>query len=122
MKEIFQLPESLPKFYKSTVSQKVLIEFNGTDVLYIIGTADVSVVKGKIEIWGYTMTADSSTTTLYSSGLYGLIPIKSACGQKAIVSLAKSVRATKWKTFMNDYAPSEFESLHAISNILILYF
>lgn len=110
MKEIFQLPDSLPKFYKSTESEKVLIELNGDDVLYIIGTVDVSVVEGKIEIWGYTMTTDCSTTTLYSSGLYGLIPIKSACGQKTVVSLAESVRATKWKTFMNDYAPSKFES------------
>jgi len=90
MKEIFQLPDTLPVFYESDSSEKVLIEFNGEDVLYIIGTVDVSVLEGKIETWGYTMTVDTPKTVLYSLGLHGLISITSANGQKAVVILEKS--------------------------------
>lgn len=106
MKEIFQLPDTLPVFCESDSSEKVLIEFNGEDVLYIIGTVDVHVLEGTIEPWGYTMTVDSPKTTLYSSGLHGLIPIASADGQKAVVVLEKSTQSSKWKTFMNNYIPS----------------
>lgn len=105
MKEIFQLPDTLPVFYESNSSEKVLVEFNGRDVLYIIGTVDVSVLEGKIETWGYTMTVDTPKTVLYSIGLRGLIPIKSADGQKAVVVLEKSSQTRKWKTFMNKYVP-----------------
>jgi len=104
MKEIFQLPNSLPTFYKSNVLEKVLIEFNKGDILYIIGIVNVSVIEGKIEAWGFTMTVDSPMTTLYSSGLHGLISIASADGQKARVLLEKSTNTEKWKTFMNEYA------------------
>lgn len=107
MKQIFQLPDSLPKFHKSNTSEKVLIEFNNEDVLYIIGTVDVSVVEGKIETWGYTLTSDSPKTTLFSSGLQGLISIISADGQKAIVVLEKSGLSDKWKTFISEYVPSK---------------
>ncbi|KAL4096960.1 hypothetical protein QTP88_021824 [Uroleucon formosanum] len=106
MKEIFQLPDTLPVFCESDSSEKVLIEFNGEDVLYIIGTVDVHVLEGTIEPWGYTMTVDSPKTTLYSSGLHGLIPIASADGQKAVVVLEKSTQSSKWKTFMNNYIPN----------------
>lgn len=107
MKEIFKLPESLPKFFKSDVSENVLIEFNGQQILYIIGTVDVCVVEGEIETWGLIMTTDSPITTLYSTGVHGLISIRSANDQKAIVQLAKSGRTEKWKTFMNQYVPGE---------------
>ncbi|XP_026805972.1 polynucleotide 5'-hydroxyl-kinase nol9 [Rhopalosiphum maidis] len=106
MKEIFQLPDTLPIFYESDSSEKVLIEFNGEDVLYIIGTVDVSVLEGKIETWGYTMTVDTPKTALYSLGLHGLISITSANRQKAVVILEKSSQTNKWKTFMNKYVPS----------------
>lgn len=106
MKEIFQLPDSLPLFYKSNGSDQVLLEFNGDDVLNIIGVVDVKVVEGTIELWGFTMTSDSPPTTIYSSGLVGLISISSADRQKAIVVLSKSARTSKWKTFMNEYIPS----------------
>jgi len=109
MKEIFQLPDTLPVFYESDSSEKVSIEFNGEDVLYIIGAVDVQVLEGTIEPWGYTMTVDSPKTTLYSSGLHGLIPIASADGQKAVVVLEKSSQSSKWKTFMNNYVPSMLE-------------
>lgn len=107
MKQIFQLPDSLPIFHKSNTSEKVLIEFNDEDVLYIIGTVDVRVVEGKIETWGYTLTVDSPTTTLYSSGLHGLISIASADGQKAVVVLEKSGLSYKWKSFISEYVPSK---------------
>lgn len=106
MKEIFQLPDSLPLFYKSNGSDQVLLEFNGKDVLNIIGVVDVKVVEGTIELWGFTMTPDSPPTTIYSSGLLGLISISSADGQKAIVILEKSAHNSKWKTFMNEYISS----------------
>lgn len=106
MKEIFQLPDTLPVFFESDSSEKVSIEFNGEDILYIIGVIDVHVLEGTIEPWGYTMTVDSPKTTLYSSGLHGLISISSADGQKAVVVLEKSSQCTKWKTFMNNYVPS----------------
>ncbi|XP_022178360.1 polynucleotide 5'-hydroxyl-kinase nol9 [Myzus persicae] len=106
MKEIFQLPDTLPVFFESDASEKVCIEFNGEDVLYIIGAVDVHVLEGTIEPWGYTMTVDSPKTTLYSSGLHGLISIASADGQKAVVMLEKSGQSSKWKTFMNNYIPS----------------
>jgi hypothetical protein len=106
MKEIFQLPVTLPLFYKSNGSDQVLLEFNGEDVLHIIGVVDVRVVEGTIELWGFTMKADSPPITIYSSGLLGLISISSADGQKAIVVIEKSAHTSKWKTFMNEYIPS----------------
>lgn len=106
MKEIYQLPDTLPLFYKSNVSDQVLLEFNGEDVLNIIGVIDVRVIEGTIELWGFTMTADSPPMTIYSSGLVGLISISSADGQKAIVVLEKGAHTSKWKTFMNEYIPS----------------
>lgn len=105
MKEIFQLPDSLPKFYKSNESEKVLIEFNGEEYLYIIGIVEVYVLEGEIETWGFTMTVDSPITTLYSSGLHGLISLSSANGQKAIIVLQKSSQSSRWKAFMNEYIP-----------------
>lgn len=107
MKEIFKLPDSLPKFFKSDVSKNVLVEFNGQQILYVVGTIDVCVVEGEIETWGFTMTTDSPITTLYSIGVYGLISISSVNGQKAIVQLANSGRTEKWKTFMNQYVPGK---------------
>jgi len=106
MKEIFQLPDTLPVFFESDSSEKVLIEFSGEEVLYFIGAIDVHVLEGTIEPWGYMMTVDSPKTTLYSSGLHGLISISSADGQKAVVVLEKSSQSSKWKTFMNNYVPS----------------
>ncbi|KAF0758813.1 polynucleotide 5'-hydroxyl-kinase nol9-like, partial [Aphis craccivora] len=103
MKEIFRLPDTLLVFYESNSSEKVVIEFNGEDVLYIIGTVDVCVLEGKMDVWGYTMAVDTPKTVLYSIGLRGLIPIKSADGQKAVVILEKSSQTIKWKTFMNKY-------------------
>jgi len=106
MKEIFKLPDSIPTFFKSnTSSENSLIEFNNGDVLYVIGTVDVKVVEGAVETWGFTMTKDSPTTTLYSSGVHGLISIASADGQKAIVLLEKNSHTERWKTFMNEYMP-----------------
>lgn len=102
MKEIFQLSDNLPRFYKSNISENVLIEFNNENILYIIGIVDVKVIEGKIETWGYTMTVDSPITTLYSSGQLGLISIASADGQKATVLLEKS-HCEKWKAFMTEY-------------------
>lgn len=106
MKDIFQLPDTLPVFHESDSSEKVLVEFGGEDILYIIGTVDFRVLEGKIETWGYTMTVDSPTTALYSSGLHGLISMMSADGQKAVVMLEKSGQTSKWKSFMNKYVPS----------------
>jgi len=106
MKEIFQLPDTLPVFFESDLSEKVLIEFNDEEILYIIGAVDVQVLEGTIEPWGYTMTVDSPKTTLYSSGLHGLISIASANGHKAVVMLEKSSQSSKWKSFMSIYVPS----------------
>jgi len=117
MKEIFQLPDTLPVFYESNSSEKVLVEFNNKDVLYIIGTVDVSVLEGKIETWGYTMTVDTPKTVLYSIGLRGLIPIKSADGQKAVAVLEKSGQTSKWKTFMNKYVISMLKVKIKINSI-----
>lgn len=105
MKEIFQLPDSLPKFYKSNESQKVLIEFNDKKFLYIIGIVEVYVLEGEIEIWGFTMTVDSPITTLYSSGFHGLVSISSSNGQKAIIVLQNSRQISRWKAFMSEYIP-----------------
>jgi len=106
MRDIFKLPDNTPAFFKSDVSENLLVEFNtGDNVLYVGGIVDVKVVKGAVEIWGFAMTVDSPTTTLYSSGSHGLISIASAGGKKAIVSLEKSSRAERWKTFMNEYMP-----------------
>jgi len=119
MKTIFQLPDTLPVFLESDSSEKVLVEFNGEDILYIIGTVDINVLEGNIELWGYNMTVDSPMTTLYSSGLHGLISIKSANGQKAVVMLEKSGQTTKWKTFMNKYVPSELKFRVKMKTLLI---
>jgi len=111
MKEIFQLPENLPKFHASDASRRVLAEFDDGDVLYVVGTVDVSVVQGEIEVLGYAMTADAPTkSTLYSSGLRGLISIASSTGggRKAFVSLeASGPPVTRWKTFVDEYVPGE---------------
>lgn len=113
MKEIFRLPDSVPTFFRSDTSEKLLIEFNSGDVLYVIGTVDVRVVKGAVETWGHTTTADDATTTLYSSGLHGLISIASADGQKAVVLLEKNnSRVQRWKTFMNEYVPGTLYSFY----------
>lgn len=106
LKRIFQLPETLPKFYKSNVSEQVLIEFNKNEFVYVIGIVDVRVLEGEIETLGFTITVDSPTRTLYSSGFHGLISIGSTGEQKAIVLLEKSSRTSMWQKFMNDYAPS----------------
>lgn len=106
MKQIFQLPQTLPKFYKSTVSEQVLIEFNKGEFVYIVGIVDVRVLEGEIETLGFTITVDSPTTTLYSSGYHGLIPILSTGKQKAIVLLEKSNPTSTWQMFMKVYAPS----------------
>lgn len=107
MKEIFQLPNTLPIFYNSNSSESVLVEFNNEDVLYIIGIVNVRVVEGKIETWGFTMTKSSPMVTLYSSGSYGLISIASVDGRKAVILLEKSIWSYKWQTFMNEYIPSK---------------
>jgi len=117
MKEIFRLPDTLLVFYESNSSEKVLIEFNGDDVLYIIGVVDICVLEGKIEVWGYTMAVDTPKTVLYSIGLRGLIPIKSADGQKAVVILEKSSQTIKWKTFMNKYVLSMLKVKIKINSI-----
>ncbi|XP_050428279.1 polynucleotide 5'-hydroxyl-kinase nol9 [Adelges cooleyi] len=106
MKQIYQLIENLPNFYESNKCQKVLVEFNNEEVLYIIGTVDVAVMEGSIEVWGYRMTPDTPSTTLYSSGLFGLISITSSNKQKAVVLLENSKLSCKWRTFMNTYVPS----------------
>lgn len=107
MKEIFQSSDNLPRFYKSNTSDNVLIEFNNQNILYIIGIVDVKVIEGKIETWGFTMTVDSPMTTVYSSGLHGLISIASADGQKATIVLEKSENSERWIAFMNEYIPSK---------------
>lgn len=112
MKEIFQLPDSLPIFYNSDNGEKVLIEFNNGDILYIIGIVDIRVIEGKLEVFGFTMTKDSPTTTLYSSGQHGLISVASADEQKALVLLEKSSCTSKWMTFMNEYIPSRYNLSH----------
>lgn len=111
MKEIYQLPDTLPTFYNSQVSDSVLVEFNDEDVLYIIGIIDIKVIEGEIDAWGFTMTADSPMATLYSSGLHGLISISSADRRKAIVELKKNVNTNGWKSFMKEYAPSMLNSV-----------
>lgn len=106
LKQIFQLPKTLPKFYKSNVSEQVLIDFNKEEFVYLVGIVDVRVLEGEIETLGFTITVDSPTTTLYSSGSHGLISIASTGDQKATVLLEKSSRTSAWQKFMNDYAPS----------------
>lgn len=113
MKEIYQLPDTLPAFYNSRESESVLVEFNNEDILFVIGIVDIRVVEGEIDTWGFIMTADSPTATLYSSGLHGLISISSANKKKAIVALKKNVRADGWKSFMKEYVPGmlNFDSI-----------
>lgn len=111
MKEMFQLPDSLPEFYASDASRRVLAEFDDGDVLYVIGAVDVSVVRGEIEVFGFAVTADAPTkTALYSYGPSGLISIASTGGgRKALVSLEESgPPASGRKAFVDEYVPGEW--------------
>lgn len=105
LKALFQLPQTLPNFFKSTASEQVIVEFNKGEFVYLIGIVDVRVLVGEIEILGFTITVDSPITTLYSSGYHGLISIASIGEQKATVLLQKSSHTSMWQKFMKDYAP-----------------
>lgn len=118
----------MPVFLKSYASEnEVFVEFENDNVLYVIGTVNIKVVYGAVEVWGYTMTVNSPVTTLYSSTVHGLISITSANKQKAVASLHRSHEADKWKMFMNTYMPSKWYSSYncyytIFKNVCILVF